>query len=119
MYDDNRRPDRNVKRREDRRPNPFDEKPQRFERGPRPNEGDRDRRPPRKDFDDRRPPRPKRPHVRGSQFKQVTKLFENKKEMITYVNDLGAKGHHIDIFKIEENLYKVVVLEKNKQQEII
>ncbi len=37
------------------------------------------------------------------------KMFSSKKEMIDYVNKVGETGQHVDIFKIEEDLYKVVV----------
>lgn len=125
--DDARRPNHNVIRKDFRDdPRNTGQRPPRFEddrdhdghRPPRP-ERKRDfdeRRPPRpekrRDFDDRRPPRPKRPPFRGPQFKQITKLFQDNKEMIEYVNEKGALGHQIDIFKIDDNLYKVVVVEK-------
>jgi len=47
--------------------------------------------------------------------KITTKLFENKASMIEYVNKVGEEGHNIDIFKIEDNLYKVVVMEFDKR----
>lgn len=41
-----------------------------------------------------------------------TKLFTDRQEMIDYVNTKGDEGHHIDIFRIEEGLYKVVIVER-------
>lgn len=62
-----------------------------------------------------KPGRPKpRPHV-----KQVTTLFEDKQEMIRYVNEKGQEGHKIDIFKIEDGLYKVVVVVREPRRERI
>lgn len=43
---------------------------------------------------------------------QKTKLFTSKEEMVEFVNLKGEEGHQIDIFKIEEGLYKVVVIER-------
>lgn len=57
----------------------------------------------------------RRPHHKK---KMTTKLFTDKVEMIEYVNVLGEQGHHIDIFKIEDGLYKVVVIERRHKQEI-
>lgn len=51
------------------------------------------------------------------QFRQVTTLFESKQEMIIYVNEKGQEGHKIDIFKIEDGLYKVVVIMKEPRRE--
>lgn len=55
--------------------------------------------------------------------KHVTTMFTSKEELVTFVNEKGAKGHHIDIYKIDDGLYKVVVLEKpgfeNVEVEII
>lgn len=58
-----------------------------------------------KHFDHRRPKEYKKPHKT-----QKTKLFTNKEEMVEFVNQKGEEGHQIDIFKIEEGLYKVVVV---------
>ena len=123
--DDARRPNQNLDREDFRnepqmdghRPSHRDNDGHRPPKGPRPPRRDfDDRRPPRPDIhrelDDRRPPRTKRPPLRGTQFKQVTKLFQDNKEMIEYVNEKGANGHQIDIFKIDDNLFKVVVKEK-------
>lgn len=60
----------------------------------------------------------KHPHYREPRgFKkphkmQKTKLFTNKDEMVSFVNLKGEEGHQIDIFKIEESLYKVVIIER-------
>ena len=49
------------------------------------------------------------------QGKSKTKMFMDKLKMVEYVNEVGEEGYHIDIFKIEENLYKVVVSETEHQ----
>lgn len=134
--DDARRPSHNVNRKDFRNdPRPDGHRPPRFEddrnhengrppKGPRaPRRDFDDSRPQRpdkrRDFDDRRPPRAKRPSMRGPQFKQITKLFQDNKEMIEYVNENGALGHKIDIFKIDEGLYKVVVVENGSKGKIV
>lgn len=38
-----------------------------------------------------------------------TKMFSSKKELVEYVNEIGETGQRVDIFKIEDDLYKVVV----------
>ena len=38
-----------------------------------------------------------------------TKLFISKEELVKYVNEKGQSDALIDIFKIEENLYKLVI----------
>lgn len=48
----------------------------------------------------------KRPRPFG---KTITKLLTSKQELVQYVNELGEQGHRIDIYKIENDLYKVVV----------
>lgn len=58
-----------------------------------------------------RPPKPPRP-PRGPEMKMTTKLITSQSELVEYVNELGEKGHYIDIFKIEDGLYKVVVKER-------
>lgn len=50
--------------------------------------------------------------------KQITTMFTSKEELVSYVNEKGALGHHIDIYKIDEGLYKVVVLEKPTYDDI-
>ena len=54
-----------------------------------------------------RPPfdRPRRP--RGP--KQKTKMFTSKEDLVNFVNEKGEEGHRIDVYKIEDDLYKVVV----------
>lgn len=37
-----------------------------------------------------------------------TKMFSSKKELVDYVNEVGETGQRVDIFKIEDDLYKVV-----------
>jgi len=41
-----------------------------------------------------------------------TKMFIEKKDLVDYANEVGEKGHSIDVFKIEDDLYKVIVYEK-------
>jgi hypothetical protein len=60
--------------------------------------------------EDHKRPRPPRTHTR-----QTTTLFEDRQEMIAFVNEKGQEGHQIDIFKIEEGLYKVVVVQKKSR----
>jgi hypothetical protein len=45
-----------------------------------------------------------------------TKMFASKEELIKYVNEAGELGNKIDIYKIEDNLYKVVVVEKYQEE---
>ncbi|AIO18891.1 hypothetical protein KQ51_01012 [Candidatus Izimaplasma bacterium HR1] len=54
-----------------------------------------------------RPPfdRPRRP--RGP--KQKTKMFTSKEDLVAFVNEKGEEGHRIDVYKIEDDLYKVVI----------
>jgi hypothetical protein len=40
-----------------------------------------------------------------------TKLFVNKNELVEYVNTKGQSSNTIEIFKIEEGLYKLVIKE--------
>lgn len=47
----------------------------------------------------------------GKKVKQ-TKMFESKKELVDFVNQIGEDGTEVDIFKIEDGLYKVVVFKK-------
>jgi hypothetical protein len=53
-------------------------------------------------------------HEGHNKFRRVqkTKLFTSKEDMVEFVNLKGEEGHQIDIFKIEEGLYKVVIIEK-------
>jgi hypothetical protein len=73
---------------------------------------DHESRPPRP----ARPPKPPRP-PREAASKMTTKLITSKEELVSYVNDLGEQGHYIDIFKIEDGLYKVVVKERKRRQD--
>ncbi len=43
-------------------------------------------------------------------------MFVTKEALVDYVNVEGEKGHQIDIYKIEENLYKVVKVEFDQQE---
>ncbi len=51
---------------------------------------------------------------RGNRFnsKMKTKMFTSKKELVEYVNKVGELGNKVDIYKIEDDLYKVVVIER-------
>ena len=40
-----------------------------------------------------------------------TKLFVNKDELVEYVNEKGQGSSTLEIFKIEEGLYKLVIKE--------
>lgn len=74
--------------------------------------------------DFRRPPRPEHPrdfdgprayhkHLRKPKRTQKTKLFTSKAELVDFVNEIGESGNRkIDVYKIEDDLYKVVVIEK-------
>lgn len=62
-----------------------------------------------------RPPKPPKPH-RHFRFKQKTKMFTSKADLVEFVNSKGEEGNQIDIFKIEDDLYKVVILEKDVPQ---
>ena len=91
-------------------------------RRPRP-EGDRPRphfddRGPRPHFEDRGPKskgdrRPKH-HKRFQDEFAKTKMFTSKEQLVEFVNSIGDQGHKIDIFKIEDDLYKVVVIERKQ-----
>ncbi len=37
------------------------------------------------------------------------KMFSSKEKMIDFVNKVGENGQRVDVFKIEDDLYKVVV----------
>lgn len=67
----------------------------------------------------RKPPRPKRPdHYRKPFMRprvgQKTKMFTSKEELVAFVNEKGEEGHKIDVYKIEDELYKVVIIERPK-----
>ena len=55
----------------------------------------------------------RKPHFKHMhrRLKVKTKMFMDKLKMVEFVNDQGEFGHKIDVFKIEENLYKVEVTE--------
>ena len=89
-----------------------------FDRGPERPRRDRGRHE-RKREDLRREPHDHRGNRRHHiKKKMTTKLFTDKEVMIDYVNDHGEQGHHIDVFKIEEGLYKVVVVERKNKEDI-
>ncbi len=44
------------------------------------------------------------------------KLFTNKKEMVNYVNEL-ADIQNVEVFKIDDDLYKVLVTRRRKNKE--
>jgi len=59
------------------------------------------------------------PHSRVHKYRKYnvrkvlkTKMFLDKKELVEFANEIGEKGHQLEVFKIEEDLYKVVVYEK-------
>lgn len=52
----------------------------------------------------------RRPHGKMRRHpKVVTKLFVNKVELVEFVNQIGDEGHKIEIYKIEDELYKVEI----------
>jgi hypothetical protein len=67
----------------------------------------------KRDFD-RRPPHHDR-HKKPFGL-LTTKLFTNKEELVEYVNKTGETGSKIDVFKIEDGLYKVEVLEPKHKE---
>ena len=105
----------------------------RYPRGERPREERKDR--PR---GDERTPRSthrefhdevrKKPHFEGRPHrerffrpgpKQKTKMFTSKDELVNFVNEKGEEGHRIDVYKIEDELYKVVIVERPMFEEEI
>ncbi len=56
----------------------------------------------------------KYPEGRRNRFdsKMKTKMFTSKTELVDYVNEVGELGNKVDIYKIEDDLYKVVVIER-------
>ena len=50
--------------------------------------------------------------------KPKTKMFTSKEELVNYVNSIGEAGHKIDIYKIDEDLYKIVVFEEPSIDEL-
>ena len=52
-------------------------------------------------------------HVRPRFEKKIkTKMFISKESLVEYVNEVGELGHTIDVFKIADDLFKVVVVER-------
>lgn len=101
--------------------------PRREERAPRHFRGDARRpdlrgdgpRPPRPRFEDKpgRPEKPQRPfRPRRPRELQKTKMFTSKDELVAFVNEKGEEGHRIDVYKIEDELYKVVICERPKDE---
>ena len=68
----------------------------------------------RREFRDERPRGEIYKHHRFPR-KLTTKLFTSKEELVAYVNDIGETGAKIDVFKIEDGLYKVEVIERQKK----
>lgn len=65
------------------------------------------------------------PHVKVFKNKKFyneifkTKMFSSKKELVEFVNEVGETGQRVDIFKIEDDLYKVVVYKNlNAKEEV-
>ncbi len=61
-------------------------------------------------------PRVYKQTIYGTPEISKTKMFSNKKDLAEYVDKAGETGQKVDIFKIEDDLYKVVVY-KNYQVE--
>ncbi len=51
------------------------------------------------------------------EFESKTKMFTSKEELVKFVNKIGAKGQKADVFKIEDDLYKVVYTEQIEVKE--
>ncbi|MDX9691109.1 MAG: hypothetical protein RBT45_01560 [Acholeplasmataceae bacterium] len=49
------------------------------------------------------------------ELENEVKLFTDRTEMVNYVNQLEGI-HNVEIFKIEDNLYKVLVMRKPKSE---
>jgi hypothetical protein len=80
------------------------ERPERPERPPRPP----------------KPPKPFRPrHHFGDEYNVITKtkMFTSTADLVKYVNEEGEENNHIDVFKIDDALYKVVVSMKKEVKE--
>ncbi len=58
-----------------------------------------------------------RKHVIRGRIEKEVKLFVNKSEMVTYVNGL-QNIQNVEIFKIEDDLYKVLVTRHKKDEDI-
>ncbi len=50
------------------------------------------------------------------EFKMKTQMFTSKKDLVEYVNKVGELGNKVDIYKIEDDLYKVVVVERYQEE---
>ncbi len=53
-------------------------------------------------------------HIMNDKKVKQTKLFDSKKDLVSFVNQVGEDGTEVDIFKIEEGLYKVVVFKREE-----
>lgn len=88
-----------------------------FRRPERPVRRDTYRKPPRPDMGDK--PRVFHKSLRRPNITQKTKMFTSKEDLVTYVNSIGEEGNRkIDVYKIEDDLYKVVIIEKKMPQDI-
>lgn len=54
--------------------------------------------------------------IYGTDEGSKTKMFTSKKDLTDFVNEVGETGQRVDIFKIEDDLYKVVVYGKNEEK---
>lgn len=61
-----------------------------------------------------KPPKPPKHHIFIDDYTMKTKMFTSKDDLVNFVNEIGEEGNKIDIFKIEDGLYKVVIFEKNE-----
>ena len=51
----------------------------------------------------------------GRRALRKTKMFKSKDDLVIFVNEIGEKGQKVDIYKIEDDLYKVVYFEENQE----
>lgn len=58
---------------------------------------------------------PFKKHVIHMLIEKEVKLFTDKSEMVTYVNGL-TNIHDVEIYKIEDDLYKVLVTRQKKKE---
>lgn len=58
---------------------------------------------------------PFRKHIMNILIEKEVKLFTDKAEMVTYVNGL-TNIHDVEIYKIEDDLYKVLVTRQKKTE---
>ena len=69
-----------------------------------------------------KPPRPKRPEekhkfiINDFDVLKKTRMFTSKEDLVKFVNEIGDEGHGIDVYKIEDGLYKVVIVERVKKE---